>query len=928
MSLVEVACPGCQTPLKAPPGMAGRKARCKKCNTPFRIPGETVDGVGESQQLSVARPPAAQPAEDDIPSAMPVEDDEPLAAVAEEEPLAAVVADEPAPPPADPFAFSSAPPEPKKKDRKPRDADAEAPPAPAPAASDNPFAFTSAPPEPSAKKSAPPEPPAKKKERKPRDEAGEAPPAPAPAAAGDPFAFTDVPPGPKKADRKPRGKDDTPAPADRPAAASDDPFTFTSAPPEPSAKKKEKDRKPRDEAGEAPPVPAPVASGDPFAFTSAPPEPKKKDRTPGDEPAPAAAGEAAKKTEKDRKPRDADAEAPPAPAPAASDNPFAFTSAPPEPSAKKSAPPEPPAKKKERKPRDEAGEAPPAPAPAAADPFAFGSAPAEPKKADRKPRDEDEDEGEDDAAPAAPATSGDPFTFGSAPAPALAEKADRRPRDDKADRKKPAARKAPAGGGGNGLVKVIVGATVFAVVTGGIVVGALVVLNSKPGEVAKNEKKVDPPSNEPAVVPAAAPEPAGKADAVPKEQAKTTPRPQKGGAKGKGGALALPPGKVLTFPPKPAAPKLVTEPASTPVPVAVPFADARRFFPPGKADGDIGVLWRSAVGFQGVGEKVTLTLFSPNSGKETAKVEVDHDGTPDPAADLSVDGGTFAVGHRTTGKVTVWDVRKKAKKLDAFDPYADKPEHKAAKLAAVYLTEPPDRVVTVTTAGAVHVWDVATKGLAGEYVPAKAAPNKVAGGRGVAPLPTRRGVVVAVGGTVYKVDTAGAVTGTEAEDLGGDVGRSLALAVSPGGKVLYAFETDVDGKREKAVMQLAGGNRSPAFRWPADAGEPVAAAWAGDNVASLATSQGAAVWFDADGGFNPIAVARTPDDKAVHVVAGTDNHWSLLPSPGDAKASVVVELALPPQGVGDPLTPAARRPMASLVLDLKGLSQEAPAAKQ
>ncbi|MBN9517286.1 hypothetical protein J0H58_02020 [bacterium] len=693
MSLVEVACPGCQAPLKAPPGMAGKKARCKKCNTPFRIPGGTGDAIAPTA--------TANPAEDDIPSAMPVEDDEPLAAVVAEEPGP--------PPPADPFAFTNIP----------------------------------------------PEPPARKNE--------------------------------------------------------------------PPAKKKEKERKPRDERADAP-APA-AASDDPFAFTDAPAEPKEP----------------------------------------------------------------------ERKPRDEADEAPPAPAPAA---------------------------------------SGAPFAFGSAPAPALAEKAERRPRDDADDRKKPAARKAPAGGGGIGLVKVIVGATVFAVVTGGIVVGALVVLNNnKPGEVVKNEKKVEPPSNEPAVVPADAPAPAGKADATPKDQAKTNPRttagtPQKGGAKGKGGAPALPPGKVLTFPPKPAAPKLVTEPASNPVPVAVPFADARRFFPPDKADGDIGVLWRSAAGFQGVGEKVTLTLFSPNSGKETAKVEVDHDGTPDPAADLSVDGGTFAIGHRTTGKVTVWDVRKKAKKLDAFDPYADKPEHKAAKLAAVYLTEPPDRVVTVTTAGAVHVWDVATKALAGEYVPAKAAPNKVVGGRGVAPFPTRRGVVVAVGGTIYKVDTAGTVAGTEAEDLGGDVGRSLALAVSAGGKVLYAFETDADGKREKVLMQLASGTRGPASRWPADAGEPVAAAWAGDNVASLATSQGAAVWFDADGGFNPIAVARTPDDKAVHAVAGTDNHWSLLPAPGDAKGSVVVELALPPQGVGDPLTPAARRPTASLVLDLKGLSQEPPAAKQ
>ncbi|HEX4611558.1 MAG TPA: hypothetical protein VH092_25410, partial [Urbifossiella sp.] len=122
-----------------------------------------------------------------------------------------------------------------------------------------------------------------------------------------------------------------------------------------------------------------------------------------------------------------------------------------------------------------------------------------------------------------------------------------------------------------------------------------------------------------------------------------------------------------------------------------------------------------------------------------------------------------------------------------------------------------------------------------------------------------------------------------------------------------------------AVMQLADGTRSPAFRWPADQGEPVSAGWCGDAVAALGTTQGAAVWFNSDGGFNLLGVARPPDDKGVHGVA--DNHWSLLPTAGNPKGCVVVELALPPQGVGDPLTPAAQRPAVSLVLDAQGLSQ-------
>jgi hypothetical protein len=40
---VDVACPQCQSVLKAPPGMAGKKARCKRCNHAFRIPGGDAD---------------------------------------------------------------------------------------------------------------------------------------------------------------------------------------------------------------------------------------------------------------------------------------------------------------------------------------------------------------------------------------------------------------------------------------------------------------------------------------------------------------------------------------------------------------------------------------------------------------------------------------------------------------------------------------------------------------------------------------------------------------------------------------------------------------------------------------------------------------------------------------------------------------------
>ncbi|HYH68152.1 MAG TPA: hypothetical protein VD866_25895, partial [Urbifossiella sp.] len=399
-----------------------------------------------------------------------------------------------------------------------------------------------------------------------------------------------------------------------------------------------------------------------------------------------------------------------------SDDPFAFSAA--------------PAKKGQPRAEDSP------PAADAGDPFSFSaSAAPEPKNA-RKSSDEE--------APPPAADADDPFGFTpSAAAPKSSRKLRAAaPAADDDDR--PAAKKKPAGGGG-GLVKVAVAAAVFALVAGGVVAGVLVYLNNKPGDQTKNEKKdekkLDPPA-EPA--PADTPQPTTKAkDAGKGAKGTTTGGGNKvtKGTKGGGTMFSLGKAKALELPPKPADPKTRIQPTSAPVPVTVPFDKLSRLFPPAKDGADIGVAWRSAAGFQGAGEKITLSVFSPTSGFETGKVEADGDGLPDAACDLSADGGTFAIGHRGTGKVTVWDVRKKAKKLDAFDPYKDKPEHKAAKLAAVYLTEPPDRVVTVTSAGAVHVWDVATKAEAGEYVPPRAAAGKVVAGRGAAALANRQGVV-------------------------------------------------------------------------------------------------------------------------------------------------------------------------------------------
>src|SRR5262249_58166348 len=58
MAMLEVACPGCGAKLKAPDTSAGKKAKCKKCGSAFRLPGSATGSAGEAQMLSAVDVPA------------------------------------------------------------------------------------------------------------------------------------------------------------------------------------------------------------------------------------------------------------------------------------------------------------------------------------------------------------------------------------------------------------------------------------------------------------------------------------------------------------------------------------------------------------------------------------------------------------------------------------------------------------------------------------------------------------------------------------------------------------------------------------------------------------------------------------------------------------------------------------------------------
>ena len=533
------------------------------------------------------------------------------------------------------------------------------------------------------------------------------------------------------------------------------------------------------------------------------------------------------------------------------------------------------------------------------------------------------------------AKSADPFAFSAetaalpapdtakAKGPAAGEPASPKKAKAVAPRR-PAREKSTSGGGAK---RVLMLAAVVVLAAGGGVAATVFYFNGqKGGEVAKADAEPRPvapatpaaPKDEAKGTPDAEPQAKGtpKKPAGPKDPADPAPKATPPGPKGE--KFALPPAARPVAVQKAAdAPAVFQAPAGAALAVEAPFAAVRRVFPPTRKDVDPAVLWQSKTPFQGFGEKLTLTLFSAQSGKAVkgALLEIEGDAAPDPVCDLAATGDLFA--HAAGGKVTVWNVKTRAKLLDGFDPYAAKPDHKAAKLAAVYLTDPPDRLVTVSTAGAVHVWEVGTKKAVGEFVPPKAAAGRVAAGRGVAIDPIRQAVAVAVGGVIHLVSTKAPVGGKPLADLDGDVGRSLALSLSDTGKVLYAFETDDNGKKEQAVAEARPGGKPQFYRWPAEAGEPVAAGWGEDTFAAVHSATGASVWFASEGEFRPLAVARAAGEQARYRAAG--RLWVVLPDPADAKKSLAVAFALPPDGLVDPL--ATERPVVTVRVSEKGLSK-------
>lgn len=843
---VEVACPGCGSKLKAPDNMIGKKAKCKKCMTSFRIPGGDpgVDSAGDSQMLSVIS--MATPA-------MPDED--------ESVPMARAVEDSELPMPATPVKPVTAP-----SGSRPGIGSVKASP---------PAASTGSSPGRSGVASGP--------------SSGSSPGKPG-VASGPSSGSTPGKPGvaskpskPSMAGIPPKAPVVKPAPVPPPAQI---PELQPIEDEEPS------------EIAELPTVPyssVPPVSDDPFAFASNPAAEYR------DEPK-------SKKKIKDSEIREDVSTKPPS--------------------------------------KPKRSELPAAAAPAQDDPFSFNAAPTPPAKPKTKKQEQAKEAIEEkpkarDKQKAKPTTEvNDPFSFGdnSSPDPGMGgdltyDQENEAGDDDNSEQDEGPRYKRKGEQGSNKMLMFAGGLGILAIVA--CIAGIIVfTMKSQPEPAKKSTEKTEEPAPTPAPTPAPAPVPetpkedpnAGKKDSPKKDTGKkdapkTTGAPKKDPKStmepGSAGMMSLPANITkYQFRPLPAKATPKQELTGVPIRVDVPFDKIKKYFLPlNRKNNDIVVVWQANSG-AGRAERLTVESYGGDTGAKVGRFEFEGDGK-DVKCDVSTDGKVFAAV--VNGKVSAWSLANKTPILEGFDPYADKPVHKSAGLAAVYVPKNSSNILTVSTAGAMHLFEIAGKTPLGEFIPESRAPGKIVQGKNVSVDDAHTSIVLAVGAFIYQLSTQDLSTVYRKINVGGEAGRSFGISVlGTPGRIAYAVETDSDKKKDRALLLFPPNDDVPVqFRWQDSAGEPTNVAWAGADFVVVGAAKGA-VWFEqrSEGNkYSPLAMVETPGGKGLHE-ATENSHWYLIPTSADPTRSVILELGIPNSG----LEPGSN-PYPTWRLDEKGLWQ-------
>ncbi len=451
-------------------------------------------------------------------------------------------------------------------------------------------------------------------------------------------------------------------------------------------------------------------------------------------------------------------------------------------------------------------------------------------------------------------------------------------------------------------------------------------------EQAKQDKKAEQPAptpndpNPPPIAKESEPPPSSQ-DKDPKPEPKPQPKPP---APGMRPAVVFNRLGTFTISALPDKPQLDDKPSPEQIRhLETPLSTIKRIFPPADpTTGDTYVLSQTATAVGDSGEKLALDTYGPAGNRfAEARIEYTGDGLIEPIADVyaAADGAFFltCVG----GKLHVWSLGDKPTKIaDGLSPYAEKPEHAKAGVAAAFFAANPKQVILVSTAGGVLLYDLETRKPIKDFLPPHGKPGKVFLNRSIAKAPDGESIVVAVAGVLYQIAAKPDLSVLRKYDLDGDVEESKALAASgTPGRLLYVFTTIPDkmNRQERVILGLPLGDAAKpvTYHFPAGmVGEPKSAIWAGEEFGGVATERGV-IWFDDhEGKFAPLVMTQVP--TAGLYFSGQNHFWYTVPHAKDENKCTLIGLSMPFNSFAEfQKSGGSNRPIRSVQIDHRGLAK-------
>lgn len=382
--------------------------------------------------------------------------------------------------------------------------------------------------------------------------------------------------------------------------------------------------------------------------------------------------------------------------------------------------------------------------------------------------------------------------------------------------------------------------------------------------------------------------------------------------------------RIPSFAPPPAQPQAADRVRHR-LKLPIPHAAIQYFYPPERPDNDDSfVVYRSGGKDSVTPPRWILEQISP-VGTRVSRLEWEADDRPFPRLAIHRGKEQLRCFAATGERVTVWEMPSKSVIRENIDPFAGLAEVQAAGLAALFPTTEPQQFIAVATSGLTVVYDLTLSKVIEQFRPPQPLPGRVRWQHSTAADGDQRTFVLVQGGMFYHFRCDAQLTRIAQVTLGGEVQRSLAVAVE-GERLLYVFETGDASQRERAILFSTHKGRDSfrLLRWPRDIGEPLYACWS-ESTALIATSRGGLLLQHDEGNLVPFAFVQTDSGTnatSPWLTTRGSYLWYLLPDPTDTQGTLACSLVLPP----DDYTQFAERfsgnqPLPRLLLTAEGLKK-------